>query len=74
MKFKLIFECVQLKAQTISTVHAQPVKTCFHLCIVFVFPVGKNAFKTQHVKNFPLSSSLEFQIITCVLISFELVF
>lgn len=49
MKFKLIFECAQLKAQTISTVHAQPVKTCFHLYIVFAFPVGKNAFKTQHV-------------------------
>lgn len=49
MKFKLISECVQLKAQTISTVHARPVKTCFHLYIVFAVPVGKTAFKTQHV-------------------------
>lgn len=47
MKAKLISENVESKAQTISNVHAQRVKTCFHLCLGFAFPVGKTAFRTQ---------------------------
>lgn len=42
MKAKLISENVELKAQIISNVRAQPVITCFHLCLGFAFPVGKN--------------------------------
>lgn len=48
MKAKLISENVESNAQIISNVHAQPVITCFHLCLGFAFPVGKPAFRTQH--------------------------
>lgn len=65
MKAKLISENAELKAQTISNVHAQPVITCFHLCL------GKTAFRTQCALSFPQLSGLQFQIFTCIFKSLE---